>query len=219
MGRRKQEPPHVHRGNIAAAAQLLFMEKGMKATSMDEIAKAAGYSKATLYVYFKNKEEIIDVLVLESMQKLQSYLENGLAQPGSSREKYHFLCQGLVEYQREFPFYFQTALDTIYVDYEHLQQGQDAFLVGESINRAIAEYLKSGMAAGEIRRDIEIVPTLFAFWGMLSGLIQMAVSKEEYIGKALGMRKESFLQNGFATLYRAIAADGKGEGKHNETIL
>ena len=55
MGRRKKEPKSVHRENIASAASGLFMEKGIVATSMDDIAKAAGYSKATLYVYFKKK--------------------------------------------------------------------------------------------------------------------------------------------------------------------
>lgn len=59
MGRRKKEPKFVHREKIASAAQRLFMEKGIEAASMDDIAKAAGYSKATLYVYFKNKEEIV----------------------------------------------------------------------------------------------------------------------------------------------------------------
>lgn len=38
------------------------MEKGIAATSMDDIAKASGYSKATLYVYFENKEEIAVLL-------------------------------------------------------------------------------------------------------------------------------------------------------------
>ena len=58
MARRKKEPKSVHRSNIASAASMLFMKKGITVTSMDDIAKAAGYSKATLYVYFKNKEEI-----------------------------------------------------------------------------------------------------------------------------------------------------------------
>ena len=70
MGRRKKEPKSVHRENIASAASALFMEKGIAATSMDDIAKAAGYSKATLYVYFENKEEIVGILVLNSMKKL-----------------------------------------------------------------------------------------------------------------------------------------------------
>ena len=48
MGRRKKEPKSVHREKIATAASTLFMEKGIAATSMDDIAKAAGYSKATL---------------------------------------------------------------------------------------------------------------------------------------------------------------------------
>ena len=56
MARRKKEPRSVHREKIASAASVLFMDKGIVATSMDDIAKAAGYSKATLYVYFENKE-------------------------------------------------------------------------------------------------------------------------------------------------------------------
>ena len=46
MGRRKKEPRSVHRENIAAAAAGLFMEKVISQTSMDDIAKAAGYSQA-----------------------------------------------------------------------------------------------------------------------------------------------------------------------------
>ena len=47
MGRRKKEPRSVHRESIVSAASVLFMEKGIASTSMDDIAKAAGYSKAT----------------------------------------------------------------------------------------------------------------------------------------------------------------------------
>ena len=39
MGRRKKEPKSVHREKIASAASALFMEKGIAATSMDDIAK------------------------------------------------------------------------------------------------------------------------------------------------------------------------------------
>ena len=77
MARRKKEPKSVHRENIAAAASALFMEKGTTATSMNDIAKAAGYSKATLYVYFENKEEIIGFLVLDSMKRLGDEIEIG----------------------------------------------------------------------------------------------------------------------------------------------
>ena len=50
------------------------------ATSMDDIARAAGYSKAPLYVYFANKEELVGLLALESMEQLRAALADGLAE-------------------------------------------------------------------------------------------------------------------------------------------
>ena len=45
MGRRKKEPKSTHREKIAAAASTLFMQKGITATSMDDIAKPADAAK------------------------------------------------------------------------------------------------------------------------------------------------------------------------------
>lgn len=59
MARRKKEPQSVHRKAIALVAQDLFLQKGIERTSMDDIAKSSGYSKATLYVYFKSKEILV----------------------------------------------------------------------------------------------------------------------------------------------------------------
>lgn len=208
MGRRKKEPQSVHRETIASAAQILFMEKGIKATSMDEIARAAGYSKATLYVYFQNKEEIIGVLVLESMKKLYGYLSDALEQQDTTKTKYNSICYGLVQYQEEFPFYFQMALDKINIDFEtetYLSEEKETYHIGEKINEKISQFLSEGIEKGEIRQDIEILPTIFTFWGMLSGLIQTAVKKEDYIRKELKLSKQQFLEYGFQTLYHSIA--------------
>lgn len=45
--------------DIARASIDLFTSKGIAQTSIDEIAKSAGVAKGTIYLYFKNKEEII----------------------------------------------------------------------------------------------------------------------------------------------------------------
>lgn len=215
MARRKKEPRSVHCENIASAAQVLFMEKGIEATSMDEIAKAAGYSKATLYVYFENKEEIIGVLVLESMKKLSDYLSAGLEQEKTIKEKYKLLCYGLVHYQEEFPFYFKIALDKINVSFEnedYLAEEKETYLVGEKIIEQIKLVLYMGIEKGEIRKDIKIEPTIFTFWCMLSGFIQTAANKENYIAKGLNLTKHEFLEYGFDTLYRSVSSvDEKNE--------
>ena len=208
MGRRKKEPRSVHREKIAAAASVLFMEKGISAITMDDVAKAAGYSKATLYVYFENKEEIVGILVLESMRKLYDYICRALEEQKTTKARYEMICQGLVEYQEEFPFYFKMVLDKINIDFENrncLLEEKETYRVGENINEKLKEFLLYGIERGELRSDIEILPVIFTFWGTLSGLIQLASNKEEYIKNAMGLSKKQFLEYGFSMLYRSIA--------------
>ena len=212
MGRRKKEPRSVHRENIVSAASALFMEKGIAATSMDDIAKAAGYSKATLYVYFENKEEIVGILVLNSMKKLYDYISAALAQHESTETRYNFICRGLVQYQEEFPFYFRMVLDKINIDFEshdNLPEEKETFQIGEEINEKIKHFLLSGMEKGDLRSDLEIMPAIFNFWGMLSGIIQLAANKEEYIKKSMGLSKIKFLEYGFSLVYHSLAIKEK----------
>ena len=194
MGRRKKEPRAVHRENIASAASVLFMENGITATSMSDIAEAAGYSKATLYVYFENKEEIIGLLVLESMQKLYGYIVTALEEQQTTRARYDMICKGLIQYQEEFPFYFKMVLDKMNIDFkdhDYLPEEKATYHVGEEINEKMKEFL-------------EIMPTIFQFWGMLAGLIQLAANKEEYIKMSMDLSKSEFLEDGFGMLYHSI---------------
>ena len=213
MGRRKKEPRSVHRENIVSAASTLFMERGIAATSMDDIAKAAGYSKATLYVYFENKEEIVGILVLNSMKKLYDYISSALIQHKTTKARYDFICRGLVQYQEEFPFYFKMVLDKINIDFEgkdYLPEERETYQIGEEINEKIKTFLLSGMEKGDLRNDLDIMPAIFNFWGMLSGIIQLAANKEAYIKKSMGLSKIKFLEYGFSLVYRSIAIKEKG---------
>jgi AcrR family transcriptional regulator len=213
MGRRKKEPRSVHRENIVSAASTLFMEKGIAATSMDDIAKAAGYSKATLYVYFENKEEIVGILALNSMKKLYDYISSALIQHETTKARYDFICRGLVQYQEEFPFYFKMVLDKINIDFEskeYLPEERETYQIGEEINEKIKNFLLSGMEKGDLRNDLDIMPAIFNFWGMLSGIIQLASNKEEYIKKSMGLSKIKFLEYGFSLVYHSIAIKEKG---------
>lgn len=59
--RRKEERP----GDIIAAALAVFAEKGFAGARMDAIAKRAGISKGTLYLYFETKEDMFRAVVRE----------------------------------------------------------------------------------------------------------------------------------------------------------
>ena len=57
--RRKEARP----AELLDAALTLFVEKGFAATRSEEVAKAAGVSKGTLYLYFPSKEELLKAVI------------------------------------------------------------------------------------------------------------------------------------------------------------
>jgi AcrR family transcriptional regulator len=57
------EDDNAKRRQIVDGARRIFLARGFDAASMMDIAKAAGVSKGTLYVYFKNKEELFAAIV------------------------------------------------------------------------------------------------------------------------------------------------------------
>lgn len=57
------------RRQILAGSREVFLSAGFDGASMGEIARAAGVSKGTLYVYFPSKEELFAALVTEECQR------------------------------------------------------------------------------------------------------------------------------------------------------
>lgn len=116
-------------------------------------------------------------------------------------------CHALVRYQEEYPFYFKMVLETIRIDFEtsrFLPEEKETFRIGEQINDLLIAFFKKGVEEGVFRSDVEMLPTIFSFWGMLSGLIRIAVNKEAYISQHMKKSKAEFLENGFAILYDSI---------------
>ncbi|HET9780291.1 MAG TPA: TetR/AcrR family transcriptional regulator [Candidatus Dormibacteraeota bacterium] len=62
-------------GAIRDAAAALFLEKGYRDTSMDDIAAAAQVSKQTIYTHFANKQELFEDLVLGNVDRVDAFLE------------------------------------------------------------------------------------------------------------------------------------------------
>ena len=61
---------NAKRRQIMAGARELFLAQGFDAASMGEIARTAGVSKGTLYVYFDSKEQLFEAIALEECNGL-----------------------------------------------------------------------------------------------------------------------------------------------------
>jgi AcrR family transcriptional regulator len=76
--RRAEDRPR----EICAAALELFAEKGFAAAKLDDIARQAGVSKGTLYLYFKDKEQLFRAVVRDTVVPNVEMLSAALIQTG-----------------------------------------------------------------------------------------------------------------------------------------
>ena len=81
--RRKDARP----GELAAAALELFVERGFAATRLDDVARRAGVSKGTLYLYFDSKEDLFKAVIREGyVTRITEFAERMKAYQGSSAD-------------------------------------------------------------------------------------------------------------------------------------
>jgi AcrR family transcriptional regulator len=76
---------NAKRRQIVQGARAMFLERGFDAASMSDIARKAGVSKGTLYVYFDSKEQLFEALIREGKKEQAERLVFP-GEPGDARE-------------------------------------------------------------------------------------------------------------------------------------
>ncbi|WP_127588190.1 TetR/AcrR family transcriptional regulator [Paenibacillus koleovorans] len=73
---RQEQRSEETKKNIVDAAEKLFSEHGYEAVTMREIAKEAGCSHTTIYIYFKDKEALLHQLSVPPLERLKRSLQD-----------------------------------------------------------------------------------------------------------------------------------------------
>lgn len=96
---------------IVAAAASLFEQRGFHATSMDDIARAVGIRKPTLYHYLKSKAEIVARIHDECIALLRPPLEGYLAEGLPPEVVLERVCGDIIRMSATHPGYMRVYLE------------------------------------------------------------------------------------------------------------
>ena len=88
ISQRQLEERKMRQDRILEGALSVFKEKGLDGATMDQIATAAGFGKATLYYYFRSKEEVFSAILVDGWQNIWESLEPVIAEDGSPRKTF-----------------------------------------------------------------------------------------------------------------------------------
>lgn len=73
--KRRLQETEFARSLIVRAAEPIFVQKGYHGATLDEIARAAGYSPAAIYTYFRNKGEVLAALLEQLSSQFASFFD------------------------------------------------------------------------------------------------------------------------------------------------
>lgn len=156
--RRTKEDAAVTRQKVLDAALRVFSEKGYAASKLDDIALAAHVTRGAIYWHFKDKADLFNTLVQNVGLHREDVIRDALAQGGAFSDVFcRILVQLLrdVEEHREVRAVMELSLFKV-ERLPELQEGQDA---RRAASRALidnmAQFLQQGIAAGELRADLD----------------------------------------------------------------
>jgi AcrR family transcriptional regulator len=181
---RWQRRPEQRLEEIAAAALRVFAKRGLHQTTLDDVAKEAGVSKGTIYLYFKSKEELF-IAAAQRVVPTPEELPLGKTPRTMTEKELGKLLREVVQTMyRRFctpayrAFFSLMAAETL----RHPEWGQLYFeKIVLAQNRRFAELLQQAATKGAIRQ-VDFLLAARAFLGMF---LTMALTQEHLGGKHL----------------------------------
>lgn len=107
---RKERERAAREELILDHAQRLLLRDGFQNLNLDELAEAIEYSKGTLYLHFKTKEDIALAVVTRALKERAEFFERALKFKGRSREQARAVGFACCHFAKVYPDYFSVEL-------------------------------------------------------------------------------------------------------------
>lgn len=104
---RQLEERRMRQNRILSGALDVFKDKGLEGATMDEIANSSGFGKATLYYYFKSKEDVFSAVLVEGWENIWESLEPIIAENSSPRKTFVNVLIKIAESAKNRPGLFE----------------------------------------------------------------------------------------------------------------
>jgi TetR/AcrR family transcriptional regulator len=180
IAERRGEEKERRRAEILDAAEALYAKKGWDALTVDQVARSARLSRALVYVYFRDKEELLFAIGERAMRLLRDRFIEAAASHAAGIDKVEAIGRAYMGYAHEFPHYFDfcTRFQAHSVALDPGSHEGGCRVAGDEVNNAVVQAIEAGVRDGSIRPDIG-APALLAttLWAFTHGIIQLAMAK------------------------------------------
>jgi AcrR family transcriptional regulator len=165
--RREREREQL-RAAIIDAARDLLLEQGLQGLSMRAIADRVEYSPATIYLYFRDKDDLIREVVQTGFERLSGAVARELEREGAGADpatQYGAMGRGYAHFALENPAYFRVMFE-LPATAQLCEPSGEAPVTGLDQSVAMVQQAMDAgqLGAGDARR------TAIVGWGLIHGL-------------------------------------------------
>jgi AcrR family transcriptional regulator len=159
------------RSRIEAAAVVAFARRGYDATSIGEVANAAGVTRTVLYDHFPDKRALFLHVIASQHELMLGEIARGITSEGGPRDRVRATLASYLRFTREHPEARRLLLDPIPSGDPELDQVIRGFL--EDRSRAISSLLATDLANAGVDLESTSLPVMVAVVsGAADGLAQ-----------------------------------------------
>jgi AcrR family transcriptional regulator len=148
---RKERERTAREELILDHAQRMLLHDGFQNLNLDQLAEAVEYSKGTLYLHFKTKEDIALAVITRALKERAEFFERALKLQGRSRERARAIGFACCHFAKVYPDYFSVELmlksQSFWQKADESRQHQYGMEGGRCfrvMNRIVNEGLQSG---------------------------------------------------------------------------
>jgi len=151
------------REKIIRSALKIFAQKGFFKTTVDDIAQATGVAKGTVYLYFKNKEDLYVATIDESFSRATATLAAIEAKATKPSEKMEEIANYFIEYIKHLKTtYMLFTFENINLKGKTLKQMHTVIEPKiQAMIQIISNIIKSGIQNNEFRKVDPKVAALY----------------------------------------------------------
>jgi AcrR family transcriptional regulator len=211
IAERRLEEKERRRAEILDAAEAVAASAGWDAMTMDQVARKARLSRALVYVYFKDKTDLMFGIGERALATLRQFFADAVARHTRGLDQLVAIGHAYVAYSREQPVYFDVMArcELISPDTSNLQPNEEACLVGgDAVRRLMQEALELGVRDGSIRPDVgDSKAVTVCLWGFTHGIIQLSSAKAKMLAHD-GLYPRELLEQAVLMMTRSLMNPG-----------
>jgi AcrR family transcriptional regulator len=208
IAERRQEEKERRRAEILDATEAVAAEVGWDAMTMDQVARKARLSRALLYVYFKDKTDLLFGICERALAMLTQRFSEAVERHKVGLDQMTGIGRAYVAFSQEFPVYFDVvARCELLTPEPAVDTNEGAVMIrGDQCKLLMVEVLKAGIADGSIRADVgdpHVVSNVL--WGFMHGVMQIASTKANALLHN-GVTSNALLEHALSMATRSLQA-------------